>query len=315
MSGNNLGADDHKLVSALGMAVSYTQRSSNSFARRVIRVERAPNTSQTVPNDVTGEVEDAARLELACVKTWVGEEDTRESTQLFERFPLNGATVTERDVHEEEVGVRTVTVRSDNEEHDFEELKAGEIRPVAEAGSPPTYWQEKLENTLRPEGLLREEMSLEEATKWLSTFDNYLSWNVSIIGRKSTKCVRGLLESLLGTCMILSTNNFVWTRKAIGLNDPKFEVICAAKLQSPRSTPLMNIPPQPMFNDKTPETVGIDDEFHKEQDNITVDIHWDPNVKTKDFNANTRDLDMEGQAYGYQRYPQIVQKNNAGSQA
>ena len=64
-------------------------------------------------------MEDAARLELACVKTWVGEEDTRESTQLFERFPLHGATITEQDVHEEEVGVRTVTVKSDNDEHDF----------------------------------------------------------------------------------------------------------------------------------------------------------------------------------------------------
>ena len=44
--------------------------------------------------------------------------------------------MTEWDVHEEEVGIKTVTVRSD-EEYDFEELNAGEIRPVAETVTPP----------------------------------------------------------------------------------------------------------------------------------------------------------------------------------
>ena len=37
-----------------------------------------PVVSQTGPKDVTDEVRDAARLELACVRTWVDEDDTRE---------------------------------------------------------------------------------------------------------------------------------------------------------------------------------------------------------------------------------------------
>ena len=86
------------------------------------------------------------------------------------------------------------------------------------------------------------------------------------------------------------------------------------KMMSPRSKPQVNIPPQPMFNDETLETVGIDEEFQENQDDITVDTHWDPNVKIEDFNANTRDPDMEGQAYGFQGYPPMLQTHHAGPQ-
>ena len=78
---NARDADDHTLVSALGMAVGYTQRQTERFAREAIRTEQSPMVSQTAPDDVTDDARDAARLELACVKTWVKEEDTRESVQ------------------------------------------------------------------------------------------------------------------------------------------------------------------------------------------------------------------------------------------
>ena len=54
-----------------------------------------------------------------------------------------------------------------------------------------------LDNMLRPEKLLSESMNNEEATRWLAIFDSYLSRNEEIIDRKSVKCVRALLESLL----------------------------------------------------------------------------------------------------------------------
>ena len=46
-------------------------------------------------------------------------------------------------------------------------------------------------------------MSLEEATRWLKTFEGYLAWNESVIERKSRKYVRELLESLLDMSLIL----------------------------------------------------------------------------------------------------------------
>ena len=93
-----------------------------------------------------------------------------------------------QDIHKEEVDVWTVTVNNDDE-HNFEEalLNAGQIGPVLEARVHTAYRQEKLDNTLRPDELLSETMTLEEATRWLRTFDSYLSWNASIIERKSIK--------------------------------------------------------------------------------------------------------------------------------
>jgi hypothetical protein len=61
---------------------------------------------------------------------------------------------------------------------------------------------EKMDNTLRPDRRLCEAMSLEEATKWIMSFDSYLTWNDSIIDRKSLKCVRNLLESHLDTSLL-----------------------------------------------------------------------------------------------------------------
>ena len=45
-------------------------------------------------------------------------------------------------------------------------------------------------------------MFLEEATRWLKTFEGYLAWNESVIERKSQKYVRELLESLLDMSLI-----------------------------------------------------------------------------------------------------------------
>ena len=66
--------------------------------------------SQTTPDDVTDDARDAARLELACVRTWVKEEDTRESVRETTRFPHDGEAVIKPDVLETEVDIRTVAV-------------------------------------------------------------------------------------------------------------------------------------------------------------------------------------------------------------
>jgi hypothetical protein len=67
-----IGTDDYNLESALGMAVGYTQRNTKHFTREAFGAERTPVVSQTGPDNETGKVRDAARLELACVRTWVG---------------------------------------------------------------------------------------------------------------------------------------------------------------------------------------------------------------------------------------------------
>jgi hypothetical protein len=107
---NVIDTDDHNLVLALGMAVGYTRRNTERFTREAIRTERTPVVSQTGPDDVTDEARDAARLELACVRTWVNEEDTRESVREAKQFPQDGEAMTEPDVPEKEVDIRTVTV-------------------------------------------------------------------------------------------------------------------------------------------------------------------------------------------------------------
>ena len=55
------------------------KRNCKRFAREALGAEKTPNGSQTDPDRVTKEVEDAAKLEVACIKTWVEEEDTRDS--------------------------------------------------------------------------------------------------------------------------------------------------------------------------------------------------------------------------------------------
>ena len=109
---NVIRTDDHNLVSALGMAVGYTQRNTERFTREAFGAERTPVVSQTGPDDETGKVRDAAVLELACVRTWVDEEETRESVRETKRFPQDGEAMTELGVHGKEVDIRTVTVTS-----------------------------------------------------------------------------------------------------------------------------------------------------------------------------------------------------------
>ena len=62
-------------MSALVMAVKYTQKKQCEFHQRGYRGCNI-TASQKSLDDVTIEVEDAARLELACVEAWVIERDT-----------------------------------------------------------------------------------------------------------------------------------------------------------------------------------------------------------------------------------------------
>jgi hypothetical protein len=107
---NAINTNDHTLVLALGMAVGYTRRNTERFAREAIRTEQTPVVSQTAPDDVTDDAREAARLELACVRTWVEEEDTRESVREATRFPHDGEAVIKPDVLVTEVDIRTVAV-------------------------------------------------------------------------------------------------------------------------------------------------------------------------------------------------------------
>ena len=45
-------------------------------------------------------------------------------------------------------------------------------------------------------------MNLEEASKWLKSFDSYLNWNEPIIRNKTPERLRNLLESCLEASMI-----------------------------------------------------------------------------------------------------------------
>ena len=81
--------------------------------------ERTPVASQTGPDNVTEEVKDAARLELACVQMWVVDEGTRESIRETERFPQHSEAMTEPDVHGEEIDIRTVTVTLEDDGPDL----------------------------------------------------------------------------------------------------------------------------------------------------------------------------------------------------
>jgi hypothetical protein len=76
---------------------------------------------------------------------------------------------------------------------------------------------EKMDNTLRPDQRLCEDMSLEEATKWIRCFNSYLTWNDSIIDRKSLKCVRNLLESQLDANLIskMATDESITERTTV----------------------------------------------------------------------------------------------------
>jgi hypothetical protein len=73
----------------------------------------------------------------------------------------------------------------------------GQIWPVLEAMVNTTGRHETLDNTLRLRRRLSETMFLEEATRWLRTFESYLAWNELVIEKKSPKCIQKLLESFL----------------------------------------------------------------------------------------------------------------------
>jgi hypothetical protein len=187
------------------MAVGYTQRHTERFAREAIRTEQSPVVSQTAPDDVMDDARDAARLELACVKTWVKEEDTRESVRATTRFPHNGEVVLKPDVLETGIDIRTVTVMSTDDESSLGEatLAIAQMWPTVEAMVHTANRRYKrMDNTLRPEQRLGEGMSLEEATLWIRCFDSYLTWNDSVIDGKSLECVRNLLETQLDASLI-----------------------------------------------------------------------------------------------------------------
>ena len=78
----------------------------------------------------------------------------------------------------------------------------GQIWSVLEAMVNTTGRRETLDNTLHSDRRLSETMSLKEATRWLKTFVSYLAWNELVIERKSLKCIRKLLESLLDMSLI-----------------------------------------------------------------------------------------------------------------
>jgi hypothetical protein len=161
--------------------------------------------SQTAPDDVMDDARDAARLELACVKRWVKEEDTRESVRATTRFPHNGEEVLKPDVLETGIDIRTVTVMSTDDESSLGEatLAIDQMWPKVEAmvhNANRRY--EIMDNTLRPEQRLGKDMSLEEATLWIRGFDGYLTWNDSVIDGKSLECVRNLLENQLDASLI-----------------------------------------------------------------------------------------------------------------
>jgi hypothetical protein len=203
---------------------------------------------------VTDDARDAARLELACVKTWVKEEDTRESVRATTRFPHDGeavikpdvletgidirtvtvtepvqettrfphdsGTITGPDVLKTEVDIRTVTVMSADDESSLGEatLEIEQMWPTVEAMVHTANRRyEKMDNTLRPEQRLCKGMSLEEATQWIRCFNSYLTWNDSIIDRKSPKCVRNLLESQLDANLIskMATDESITERTTI----------------------------------------------------------------------------------------------------
>ena len=63
--------------------------------------------------------------------------------------------------------------------------------------------------------------------------------------------------------MGLSADDFCWSQKPLGTNDPTYEIVCTARIQSPHawstaSTPLaLTIPLRPMFQDEAAEPEGI----------------------------------------------------------
>ena len=67
------------------------------------------------------------------------------------------------------------------------------IKPDAE----PHHSQRRLDNTLCPEGLLKNTMPPEKAIEWLNSFERYLVWKSSLIESKGAQCVRALLESFI----------------------------------------------------------------------------------------------------------------------
>jgi hypothetical protein len=61
---------------------------------------------------------------------------------------------------------------------------------------------DKLDNTLCPTTLLNRNMNLEEASRWIKSFDSYFNWNEPIIRQKTPERLRSLLESCLEASMV-----------------------------------------------------------------------------------------------------------------
>ena len=74
--------------------------------------------------------------------------------------------------------------------------------PVDLPAGTTTGKHDRRDNTLCPNERLSRTMSLEEATKWLKTFESYLDWNKQIIAKRSPSSLRNLLESSLDACLV-----------------------------------------------------------------------------------------------------------------
>ena len=70
---------------------------------------------------------------------------------------------------------------------------------------------DKLDNSIRPTTQLSRNMDLEEASRWIKSFDSYFTWNEPIISKKTPENLRALLESCLEAGLVakLHTDNAV----------------------------------------------------------------------------------------------------------
>ena len=201
-----IGSNNHNLVSALGMVIGDTLRSSERFTREAIKGKQTPVVPQTEPANVTDK--DAARLESAYVRAWILE-NTRELVKEVKRHPQGDGAVPKPVVHKEEVDIKTVTVASSKNKGNLQEAQykvrqqAGpHLEVMNMEDTPPnntplartTGKHDRLDNTLCPAERLSRTMSLKEATKWLKNFESYMNWNGLVIAKNTLtnfwlKCV------------------------------------------------------------------------------------------------------------------------------
>ena len=61
---------------------------------------------------------------------------------------------------------------------------------------------DRLENTLKPDGCLKRDMTLEEARTWLRKFDKWFEWNAPVLAKKNQDMQRAILENYLDDRML-----------------------------------------------------------------------------------------------------------------